>query len=85
MKTRILKLFNPASVVLGLLALGSPLAAWATPTVSVGTVSGNPGAQVNLPINFTADASNGTSSIQFDITLPTGLTFVSISTGPVAD
>ncbi len=56
---------------------------FAAPTLNVGTVSGQAGSNVNVPISFnpTTDAVAG---IQFNLTLPVNITTVSVTAGAVA-
>ena len=66
------------------LGLGVPSHAFAqVPVVSAGSVSGAPGTAVDLPVNLTAGAT-AVSTIQLDLALPTGVSFVSVNTGGAA-
>ncbi|MDE2018926.1 MAG: peptidoglycan-binding protein [Patescibacteria group bacterium] len=58
---------------------------WAdtTPAVTVGTVSGEVGSSVVLPVNF-ASGTTDVSSLQFDLALPTGVVYASVAGGAVA-
>ena len=55
----------------------------APPVVAVGSVTGSAGTAVDLPIAFTA-GSTGVSTLQFDLTLPSALSYVSTTTGAAA-
>lgn len=59
----------------------STLAAHAAPTLSIGNTSAAPGASLDLPVNVVADPAAPFESGQFELVLPTGLTFISASTG----
>ncbi|MDE2019052.1 MAG: hypothetical protein KGJ13_01750, partial [Patescibacteria group bacterium] len=59
------------------------VAAAGAPTIIIGTASGQAGSSVVLPVNF-ASGTTDVSALQFDITLPTGISYVSIATGTVA-
>lgn len=56
------------------------------PIVTVGSTGGLAGATVDLPVSLVAGTIPpvNISSLQFDLTLPTSLTYVSASTGPAA-
>ncbi|MFN8008610.1 MAG: fibronectin type III domain-containing protein [Terriglobia bacterium] len=54
-----------------------------SPALSVGTASGNPGTSVDLTVSFTA-GSTGVSTLQFDLTFPSSLSYVSTATGAAA-
>ncbi len=54
-----------------------------TPSLSVGTASGTPGAAVNLSVNF-SPGSTSVSSLQFDLGFPSSLTYGSTATGAAA-
>jgi hypothetical protein len=51
--------------------------------VIIGSASGKPGQTVDVPINFVA-SSPPVSALQFDVLLPQGISFVSLSAGPAA-
>ncbi len=53
----------------------------AIPTLSVSSATAAPGTTINIPINLTADALAPIASFDFDLPLPTGVTFISASTG----
>lgn len=53
------------------------------PNISVGSISGAKGSTVDLPISFTP-GTTGVSALQFDLTLPSSLTYVSVTTGSAA-
>ncbi len=53
------------------------------PVISIGTVSGVNGSTVDLPISFMA-GTNEVSSLQFDLSIPSGLGYISISKNVVA-
>jgi len=55
----------------------------AAQSLSVGSASGLPGAAVDLTVNFTA-GSTGVSTVQFDLTFPSTLAYVSTTTGSAA-
>jgi len=77
---------NKVTFILFLSVLGfSPAMAVAqTPTVTtVGAISGFAGTSVDLPVNFTAGGT-GVSTLQFDLTLPASLSYVSVTTGSAA-
>jgi uncharacterized repeat protein (TIGR01451 family) len=59
--------------------------AWAdvNPVLTAGTVSGLPGASVDLSIQFSA-GTRGVSALQFDLSLPPGVTYVSATSGAAA-
>ena len=54
-----------------------------TAGISVGTTSGGAGTSVDLPVSFTAGGT-GVSTLQFDLTLPSSLSYVSVTTGSAA-
>ncbi|MGB7624471.1 MAG: fibronectin type III domain-containing protein, partial [Terriglobia bacterium] len=66
----------------GQLLLSAPMLAQ-QPRVTVGTATGAAGTSVDLPVSFTAGAT-GVASMNFDLTLPTGLSYVSCTTGAAA-
>lgn len=75
-----------ASTILlaGLQGLGFQSEAFAqTPVVSVGSTSGAAGTAVDLPVSFTSGATP-VSTLQFDLTLPAGVSYVSVTTGVAA-
>jgi len=61
----------------------SPSFAWASPSLSLGTGSGNPGANVTLPISFNPGGSH-IAAVQFSLTLPSTLSPVTVTAGPAA-
>src|SRR2546422_7188638 len=64
--------------------LGFPsIASAAPPVVGVGSATGNAGAAVNLLVTFTP-GSTAVSTLQFDLTFPSALSYVSVSTGSAA-
>jgi hypothetical protein len=60
-----------------LLGFSATLASAAGPTLMVGSVSGKAGSVVNLPIKYEA-GSAAVSSLQFTLTLPAGISDVSV-------
>src|SRR5882724_6545693 len=72
-----------SSLTLMWLAGLSSIAFAATPAVSVGSVTGNAGAAVDLSVTFTAGSTN-VSTLQFDLTFPSALSYVSVTTGSAA-
>ena len=61
----------------------SSIAFAAAPAVSVGSVTGSAGAAVDLAVAFTA-GSTAVSTLQFDLTFPSALSYVSVTTGSAA-
>src|SRR5260370_30169861 len=61
----------------GLLLSASLSPLWGAPTLTVGTISGQAGTVVNLPITFDPTTAS-VAGLQFNLTLPAG-----ISTGTV--
>jgi hypothetical protein len=53
-----------------------------TPTLSVGSASGNTGSSVNLPVTFNA-GSAAVTGLQFNLTLPAGLSTGTITPGAI--
>ena len=51
--------------------------------ITVGSASGNRGSSIDLPVSFNA-GSTSVSSMQFDLSIPSGLSYTSISTGSAA-
>jgi Tfp pilus assembly protein PilE len=79
-------LFSLASAgvcLLSLYLLFAPAVLAQTPAVSVGSPSGLAGTAVDVPVSFTAGAT-GVSTLQFDLTLPSQLSYVSVTTGSAA-
>lgn len=60
-----------------------PALAAVDPQMAVGTTTVQAGANAVLPINFTA-GTIGVSALNFDLSLPSGITFVSASAGAAA-
>lgn len=56
----------------------------AAPQVKTGTPGSMNGDSVDLPIVFTADSSRPVSTMQFDVTLPKGVTSKSVEAGEAA-
>ncbi len=56
--------------------------AWAAPSITVGSVSGQAGTTVSLPVTFDP-TSAAVSGMQFRLTLPSGLTAGTVSAGPI--
>jgi chitodextrinase len=54
-----------------------------SPSLVVGSVTGAPGASVDLQVSFTAGAT-AVSGLQFDLSLPAGVSYVSVTTGSAA-
>src|SRR5262245_43946771 len=52
-------------------------------TVTLGTTSGYSGTAVDLPVSLSS-GSTGVSTLQFDLTLPSKVSYVSVATGSVA-
>jgi cohesin domain-containing protein/purple acid phosphatase-like protein len=55
----------------------------ASPSVKIGSVSGGAGSAVDLPVTFTPGDTD-VSTLQFDLSLPASLSYVSVATGSVA-
>src|SRR5262249_27239986 len=55
----------------------------ASPVVAVGSITGGAGTAVNVPITFTV-GSTAVSTLQFDLSFPTALSYVSTTTGSAA-
>lgn len=73
-----------AALIYAMSCLGFPaIALGASPSVKVGSVAGGAGTAVDLPVTFTA-GDTGVSTLQFDLTLPAPLSYVSVTTGSVA-
>ncbi len=70
-------------IILGAFVLSTETAFAQAPVVSVGTASGNAGTAVDLTVSFTAGAT-GVSTLQFDLTFPSSLAYVSTTTGAAA-
>ena len=68
---------------LGCLASFRSTALAQTPGVTVASVAGSAGSTVDLPVTFTAGAT-GVSALQFDLTFPSALSYVSVTTGSAA-
>lgn len=75
---------TPLAVVLCLAILVPMEAAAQTALISNGNASGNAGTSVDLTVAFTPGAT-GISTLQFDLTYPSALAFVSTTTGSAAD
>jgi Calx-beta domain/IPT/TIG domain/Cohesin domain len=69
--------------VLSILAFFPGRAVAQTSAVTVGTTSGSSGTSVDLPVSFAAGGT-GVSTLQFDLTLPVPLSYVSVATGSAA-
>ena len=75
---------TPLAVVLCLAILVPMEAAAQTALIRVGNASGNAGTSVDLTVAFTPGAT-GISTLQFDLTYPSALAFVSTTTDSAAD
>jgi hypothetical protein len=53
------------------------------PTVTVGSVTSGAGTDLDLPVTFAAGATD-VSTLQFDLTFPSTLSYVSVTTGSAA-
>ena len=75
--------WTPLAVILCLAVLAPVEAAAQTATLAVGSASGNAGASVDLTVSFTPGAT-GVATMQFDLTYPSALAYVSTTTGSAA-
>src|SRR5687768_12280211 len=76
--------FTSAAVcLLSLHLLFAPTVLAQTPSVSVGSQSGLAGTAVDVSVSFIAGPT-GVSTLQFDLTLPSQLSYVSVTTGSAA-
>jgi hypothetical protein len=62
--------------------LGWTVTAQAAPVVTVGSASGQAGTTVTIPLQFNP-APNNVASLQFNLTLPTGITTVAVTEGAI--
>ena len=75
----------PLAVILAVIWLVSlsPATLAQTPRLTVGAVTGGAGGTVDLPVTFTAGATD-VSAVQFDLTFPSALSYLSVTTGSAA-
>src|SRR5258706_8627546 len=66
----------------GLLLSASLSPLWGAPTLTVGTISGQAGTVVNLPITF-APTTASVAGLQFNLTLPAGISTGTVTAGAI--
>lgn len=72
--------FAPFALLLSALCFAGT--AWALPTLTVGTVSGQAGTAVNLPVSFDPGEA-AVTDVEFDLTLPTYVTPGTVTPGAI--
>src|SRR5258706_13329562 len=66
----------------GLLLSASLSPLWGAPTLTVGTISGQAGTVVNLPITFDPTTAS-VAGLQFNLTLPAGISTGTVTAGGI--